>query len=61
MPEFRRVISVITVIVNKNQRHALQYIQILLCLTPHLCTTAAHSNQTVIWETIFHSDCAFGC
>lgn len=50
MPEFRRVISVITVIVNKNQRHALQCIQIL-CLTPHLSTTAAHSNHTVIWET----------
>lgn len=59
MLEFRGVMSVITVIVNKNQRHALRCIQILLCLKSHLCTTASHSNQTVIWETIFHSDCAF--
>ena len=42
MPEFKGVISVITVIVNKNQRHALQSIQILLCLniSPlHYCFT----------------------
>lgn len=50
MPEFRGVIGVITAIANKNQRHALRCIQILLCLTSHLCTTASHSNQTVIWE-----------
>lgn len=50
MSEFRGVISAITVIVNKNQRHALQYIQILLCLniSPlHYCFT-------------FQSDCNLG-
>lgn len=61
MPEFRGVIRVITAMINKNQRQALRCIQILLCLTPHLCTTAPLSNQPVIWETIFHSDWACGC
>lgn len=52
MPEFRGVISVTTATGNKNQRCVLRCIQILLCLTSHLCVTASHSNQTVIWETI---------
>lgn len=57
---FRVVISIIAVIVNKNHRWALRFIEFFLCLTSHLCTITSNTNQTVIWETIFHSNSVFG-
>lgn len=52
MPEFRGAISVITAKVNKNQRHALRCIQIILGLTSHLCTTASLQSDCNLGNNI---------